>query len=179
MQRQQEEVHSGGQCQGDSDRQIGAAGGFPASGEGPAHGTPQAGCLSDWIRIQSAGGSEGDLGPKQLAWLGDAVWELHQRLRHCRSPKRSVELHNAVVAVVKAEAQARALALLEPQLTESERDLVRRGRNRAGKGPRRGDPAIYGKATGFETMVGWLFLQNPARLAQLLDQLDEADIDLK
>ncbi|MFL0781793.1 MAG: ribonuclease III domain-containing protein, partial [Prochlorococcus sp.] len=97
----------------------------------------------------------------------------------CRSRRRSADLHNAVVAVVKAEAQARALALLEPHLNESERDLVRRGRNRAGKGPRRGDPAIYAKATGFETMVGWLFLQNPARLAQLLDQLDEADIDLK
>ncbi|HBH74231.1 MAG TPA: ribonuclease III, partial [Synechococcales bacterium UBA10510] len=28
----------------------------------------------------------GELGPLQLAWLGDAVWELHQRLRHCRQP---------------------------------------------------------------------------------------------
>ena len=33
---------------------------------------------------------------------------------------------------------------------------------------------IYGKATGFETMVGWLFLQNPSRLAQLLAELEDA-----
>lgn len=58
-------------------------------------------------------------------------------------------------------------------LTEFESDLVRRGRNRAGRGPRGGDPAAYGKATGFETMVGWLYLHNPTRLAQLLDRLEE------
>ena len=53
-------------------------------------------------------------------------------------------------------------------------DLIRRGRNSAGRGPRRADAAIYGKATGFETMVGWLFLNNPARLADLFDHLENA-----
>ncbi len=114
-----------------------------------------------------------DLGALQLAWLGDAVWELHQRLRHCGRPGRGVDLHRAVVAEVKAEAQARALARLEPLLTQEERDQVRRGRNRAGPGPRRGDSAAYGQATGFETMLGWLFLRNPGRLAELLDHLEE------
>lgn len=133
--------------------------------------------MSDWIRIQSPCRSDIELGPLQLAWLGDAVWELHQRLRQCRSSRRSVDLHRAVVALVKAEAQAEALSNLEPHLTGKERDLVRKGRNRAGRGPRRGDSATYAKATGFETMVGWLFLHNPARLAQLLDQLEETDID--
>ncbi len=115
------------------------------------------------------------LGPLQLAWLGDAVWELHQRLRRCRLPGRSDVLHRAVVEEVRADAQARALERLEPWLDERERDLVRRGRNRAGRGPRHADPAVYGRATGFETMVGWLFLRNPERLAQLLDHLDETD----
>lgn len=113
-----------------------------------------------------------DPGPLQLAWLGDAVWELHQRLRHCQRAGRSRDLHRAVVGVVKAEAQAEALARLEPLLTDPERDWVRRGRNRAGRGPRRGEAAIYGQATGFETMLGWLFLRDPARLADLLDQLE-------
>jgi len=110
-----------------------------------------------------------------LAWLGDAVWELHQRLRRCRQPGRSADLHRAVVAEVRAEAQAAALARLEPLLRDGERDLVRRGRNRAGRGPRRGEAVIYGQATGFETMVGWLFLQDPRRLAELLDHLEETD----
>ncbi|MCS5700030.1 ribonuclease III [Cyanobium sp. FGCU-52] len=119
-----------------------------------------------------AGGPEP--GPLQLAWLGDAVWELHQRLRHCRQAGRSRDLHRAVVAEVKAAAQAAALARLEPLLTVGERDLVRRGRNRAGRGPRRGEAAIYGQATGFETMLGWLFLRDPARLAELLDLLESS-----
>jgi ribonuclease-3 family protein len=84
-------------------------------------------------------------------------------------------LHRAVVAEVKAAAQADLLERLDPLLTDQERDWVRRGRNRAGRGPRRGEASIYGRATGFETLVGWLFLQNPARLAELLDRLEEAD----
>jgi len=132
--------------------------------------------LSDWIRAQATQVGIADaLGPLQLAWLGDAVWELHQRLRHCRRPGRSDDLHRAVVAEVKAAAQADLLERLDPLLTEQERDWVRRGRNRAGRGPRRGEASIYGRATGFETMVGWLFLQNPARLAELLDRLEETD----
>jgi ribonuclease III family protein len=117
------------------------------------------------------------LGPLQLAWLGDAVWELHQRLRHCQRPGRSRDLHRAVVAAVCADAQAAALDRLERAgaLTSEELDWVRRGRNRAGRGPRRGEEALYGRATGFETMVGWLFLRNPSRLAQLLERLDDAD----
>jgi ribonuclease III family protein len=117
-----------------------------------------------------------ELGPLQLAWLGDAVWELHQRLRHCRQPARSRELHRAVVENVKAAAQAEALQRLEPLLNDAERQQVRRGRNRAGRGPRHGDAGLYGQATGFETMLGWLFLLNPPRLAELLDHLEETEV---
>ncbi|MCT0198277.1 ribonuclease III [Synechococcus sp. CS-1325] len=131
---------------------------------------------SDWLRQRPAvQGTE--LGPLQLAWLGDAVWELHQRLRRCREPGRSDSLHRAVVEEVRAGAQAAALLRLDPLLSELERDWVRRGRNRAGRGPRRADPATYGQATGFETMVGWLFLRNPGRLAQLLDHLEQPGPD--
>lgn len=132
--------------------------------------------MSDWIRAQkTSSGLTDAMGPLQLAWLGDAVWELHQRLRHCRHPGRPDDLHRAVVAEVKAAAQSELLSRIEPLLTEQEKDLVRRGRNRAGRGPRRGEASVYGRATGFETMVGWLFLQNPARLAELLDRLEETD----
>ena len=33
--------------------------------------------MSAWIQRQNTGARAGDLGPLQLAWLGDAVWELH------------------------------------------------------------------------------------------------------
>ena len=132
--------------------------------------------MSDWIRAQAGRGGADQLGPLQLAWIGDAVWELHQRLRLGARPGRSDVLHKAVVAEVRADAQSNLLAWLEQQdlLHAEELDLVRRGRNSAGRGPRRADAAVYGRATGFETMVGWLFLNNPVRLAEILDHLDRA-----
>jgi ribonuclease-3 family protein len=128
-----------------------------------------------WLSCLRADPPSGELGPLQLAWLGDGVWELHQRLRQCRIPGRSKALHRQVVAEVRADAQARALQRLEPLLREEELDWVRRGRNRAGRGPRHGDPATYGQATGFESLLGWLFLHDPQRLVELLDHLEEND----
>ena len=130
--------------------------------------------MTNWIRAQKPEGSPEKLATLQLAWLGDSVWELHQRLRNCSMSAKSKDLHIAVVSEVKATAQATALSVLEPYLDDQETKLVKRGRNKARKGPRGIDPAIYGKATGFETMVGWLFLKNPERLAQLFDRLDES-----
>ncbi|MEB3259819.1 MAG: ribonuclease III domain-containing protein [Cyanobacteriota bacterium] len=119
--------------------------------------------------------AEAELNVLQLAWLGDAVWELHQRLRHCQAPGRPNDLHNLVVARVRAEAQAKALERLRPHLRPGEESLVRRGRNRAGRGSRHQDGSLHGQATGFETMVGWLFLRDPRRLAELLDHLEDPD----
>ncbi|KGG12641.1 hypothetical protein EV05_1854 [Prochlorococcus sp. MIT 0601] len=118
-------------------------------------------------------GCPDDLGPLQLAWLGDAVWEMHQRIMFCKTPARSKDLHEAVVSKVNAESQAKALSRLEVYLTDVEKQLVRRGRNKVGRGSRKLDVAIYSQATGFETLIGWLFLKNPARLAQILDRLEE------
>ena len=132
------------------------------------------GGTAHWLAALPPPAPAAELGVLQLAWLGDAVWELHQRLRHSHSAGRAADLHRAVVSQVQAQAQAAALRRLEPLLTSQERDLVRRGRNRAGRGPRPGEAATYGQATGFETMLGWLFLRNPQRLAELLDHLDES-----
>ena len=128
--------------------------------------------MTNWIRWLRPSGSPEDLGPLQLAWLGDAVWEMHQRLRFCEKPARSKDLHLSVVALVKAEAQAQALETLEVFLTDTEKEFVRRGRNRVGRGSRKVNLAIYGKATGFETLIGWLFLKDPIRLAELFDRLE-------
>ena len=78
---------------------------------------------------------------------------------------------------MRAEAQSAALAFLEPHLNAAELDWVRKGRNAAGRGPRRVEPAIYGRASGFETMVGWLYLCNPARLQELLSHFQDSTLD--
>ncbi|WP_269615393.1 Mini-ribonuclease 3 [Prochlorococcus marinus] len=128
--------------------------------------------MTDWIRSYKSTISPDGLGPLQLAWLGDAVWEMHQRLRYCSTPMRSKDLHNAVVKEVNASSQAQAITKLKPFLTDTEKDLLRKGRNKAGRGPKNVDAATYAIATGFETIVGWLFLKNPNRLADLFDLLD-------
>ncbi len=136
--------------------------------------------MTDWIRLLQPSGCPDKLGPLQLAWLGDAVWEMYQRLRLCQKPAKAKDLHGLVVAQVKAEAQAKALGKIQIHLTDEERNFVRRGRNRVGRGTRKVNLAIYGKATGFETLIGWLFLKNPMRLAQLLDLLEQIELaDIK
>ena len=54
---------------------------------------------------------------------------------------------------------------------------VKRGRNRVGNRSRKINLAIYCKATGFETLIGWVCLKDPTRLAQLLDLLDQSEMD--
>jgi ribonuclease-3 family protein len=130
-----------------------------------------------WLLGLSPNPPLGDLGALQLAWLGDAVWELHQRQIRCRQPGRAEDLHRQVVAAVRAAAQAQALQRLQGLLSEAEQQLVRRGRNRAGRGPRSADPSIYAQATGFEALLGWLFLHDPPRLVELLDHLQDVDPD--
>ncbi|MGB6013580.1 MAG: ribonuclease III domain-containing protein [Nodosilinea sp.] len=49
---------------------------------------------------------------------------------------------------------------------------MRRGRNASSRGPKRVDSQIYQQATGFEALVGYLYLTNPSRLADLLSALD-------
>ncbi len=131
--------------------------------------------MTDWIRLLKPSGSPDELGPLQLAWLGDAVWEMHHRLRLCDKPAKAKDLHISVVSLVKAEAQALALDNIEIHLTDLERKFVKRGRNRVGRGSRKVDLAIYAKATGFETLIGWLFLKDPTRLAQLFDRLAQIE----
>ena len=117
-------------------------------------------------------GSPDEIGVIQLAWLGDSVWELHQRLRHVHFPLKSKELHLSVVNEVKAKSQAKSLSQIEHLLNANEIDLIRRARNKTKKNPRFSDPTIYSRATGFETLIGWLFLKDPKRLSTIFEYLE-------
>jgi len=117
-------------------------------------------------------GSPDEIGVIQLAWLGDSVWELHQRLRHVHFPLKSKELHLSVVNEVKAKSQAKSLSQIEHLLNANEIDLIRRARNKTKRNPRFSDPTIYSRATGFETLIGWLFLKDPKRLSTIFEYLE-------
>ena len=117
-------------------------------------------------------GTPDEIGVIQLAWLGDSVWELHQRLKYVHLPLKSKELHLTVVNEVKAKSQSKSLSQIEHLLNPNEMDLIRRARNKTKRYPKSSDPSIYSRATGFETLIGWLFLKDPQRLATLFEHLD-------
>lgn len=112
------------------------------------------------------------LSPVALAYIGDAVYELFVRGLFLLPPKRIQAFHQQVVNQVRAEQQALQAQRLLPLLTETEQDLLRRGRNASSRGPRRVDSQIYQQSTGFEALVGYLYLTDPARLMELLSRLD-------
>tara|TARA_B100000609_G_scaffold183270_1_gene165473 strand:+ start:57 stop:449 length:393 start_codon:yes stop_codon:yes gene_type:complete len=128
--------------------------------------------LKNWLNYLEPTKISFEIGVIQLAWLGDSVWELHQRMRFIKTPAKSRDLHLSVVKNVKANSQAESLMFLEPLLNEFEIDLVRRARNKTKRSPKGIHPNIYAKSTGFETLIGWLFLNNPKRLSDLFDKLE-------
>jgi len=117
-------------------------------------------------------GSPDEIGVIQLAWLGDSVWELHQRLRYVHFPLKSKELHLSVVNEVKAISQSKSLSQIEHLLNANEIDLIRRARNKTKRHPKASDPTTYSRATGFETLIGWLFLKDPQRLSTIFEYLE-------
>ena len=128
--------------------------------------------MNYWIQNLKPHGSPEEIGVIQLAWLGDSIWELHQRLRHVHIPLKSKDLHLSVVNEVKAQAQSKSLEDIEHLLNSFELNLIKRARNKTKRSPKSLDPTIYSRATGFETLIGWLFLKDPKRLSIIFEHLE-------
>jgi ribonuclease-3 family protein len=97
-------------------------------------------------------------GSLELAYLGDAIYDLRVRERLVRGGGRIGALHKGAVGKVCARAQAEALDRVEPLLTQQERAVVRRARNARQTTPHNVSPAIYHRATALEALVGYLYL---------------------
>jgi ribonuclease-3 family protein len=110
------------------------------------------------------------LSPISLAYVGDAVYELYVRQRYLFPPRRTHHYHQQVVAQVRAERQAEQLHAIQNDLTDEERDVIRRGRNATVRSPKRLDPKTYQEATGLEALIGYLYLTDPQRLFELLSR---------
>lgn len=117
------------------------------------------------------------LSPIALAYIGDAVYELYVRTKFLMPPKRMADYHSQVVTQVRAESQAVHLSVLLPYLVDSEKEILRRGRNACISKPRRLSRYTYQQATGLEALIGYLHLTNPDRLQELLAKLDFDLID--
>ncbi len=109
--------------------------------------------------------------PLTLAYIGDGIYELVIRTMVTGWGNRPVnELNKLSTAYVKAEAQAEMIIALKEELTEEEAEVFKRGRNAKpytkAKNATRAD---YHKATGFEALMGYLYLTGQTqRMLQLI-----------
>lgn len=116
----------------------------------------------------------GDLSPLVLAYVGDACFELYIRSRVvAENPKMPPQkLHRLTVGYVSASSQSDIIHGIWDNLNENERAVVKRGRNaKSGTSPKNADVVQYRYATGFETLVGYLFLAGETeRLLYILEK---------
>ncbi len=114
--------------------------------------------------MQGGGGmtekEAGLLNPLQLAYLGDTVWDMLIRSELIRKRFNVHHMHLEAVKYVSARGQTACLQRIQERLTETEAEVVRRGRNAHAKhpAPKNQDPGDYAAATGFEALLGYWYL---------------------
>ena len=109
--------------------------------------------------------------PLALAYIGDAIYELVIRTKVMNHGSMQVnKMHKRTAGLVKAEAQANFYKLLEEDLTDEEKAVYRRGRNaKSVTMAKNATMRDYRMATGFEALMGWLYLKgNIDRIAELV-----------
>ena len=94
-----------------------------------------------------------------LAYLGDAVYELLVREKLViHSHKTNGKLHFEATRFVSAKAQSEFVEKILGTLTPEELSVYKRGRNSDAVPPKNTDVAVYKRATGLETLFGYLYL---------------------
>jgi ribonuclease III family protein len=111
--------------------------------------------------------------PLNLAYLGDAVFELLVRTKIVKETNMSVNnLHKKAKSLVKAEAQAKMYHSIIDVLTEDELRVLKRGRNaKSFTSSKNASISDYRHATGVEALFGYLFLKGETeRMMQIFDK---------
>lgn len=118
------------------------------------------------------------LSPLQLAFVGDAVYELLVRTFLINKGLKVNELHKATIKYVKAKAQSSIVHLLEEILTDGEIYYVKKGRNtKTNSSPKNAEMIDYKYATGFECLLGYLYLTGQdSRLGELFENIANLEI---
>jgi ribonuclease III family protein len=107
-----------------------------------------------------------------LAYIGDSYYELKIRMYLIEQKMTNVnDLHKQAIRFTSGLAQAKIMNYLNDQnlLSETEIDLFKRGRNVSGPGRKNIDAKTYHLATGFESLIGGLYLTSKERADQLID----------
>jgi ribonuclease-3 family protein len=120
--------------------------------------------------------------PLTLAYIGDAVFEIIVRTLIVEKGQRAANtLHKHTTKIVCAQTQAKMIEAVFDNLTEEEQDIYRRGKNtKIHSSAKNASLTDYRKATGFETLCGYLFLKNDTpRITYIIRvALEKANIEL-
>ena len=117
----------------------------------------------------------------QLAYIGDSVWELIVRYNLIIRKLNVQHMHQKCIGLVNAHAQSEIIRSFFDDLSEQEKEIVRRGRNAHAKHPvpKNQNPDDYAMSTGFEALIGYLYItgQNE-RIFTLINQIKEVYPDV-
>lgn len=112
--------------------------------------------------------------PLALAYIGDGIYDLVIRSMVVGKGNTGAnQLHRQTSQLVKAHTQSEMIEVLLPELTEEELAVYKRGRN--AKSPtmaKNATMADYRRATGFEALMGYLYLEN--RMERMMELIKTA-----
>lgn len=130
--------------------------------------------MEDYLNITLGNDELLNLSSLALAHVGDGVYDLMVRAYLCKCGKATAGgLHRETVCRVSAPAQALAMDIIEPMLSEEELAVFRRARNtKVHFIPKHASRAQYQRATGFEALFGSLYLSGRhGRISELFDAI--------
>lgn len=113
------------------------------------------------------------LSPLQLAYIGDAVFELLVRTHLLERGLNVNELHREATKYVKAKSQSEIIHGISHILHEDEISYVKRGRNaKSNTAPKNANITDYRYATGLECLFGYLYLNGKdSRIEEIFKEI--------
>ena len=134
-------------------------------------------CMQEMFQMQEVEAET--YSPLALAYIGDCIFDLViKNLVLNRGNKQVKKLHKETSQIVQASSQSKMMRVLQDELTEEEHQFYKRGRNSKTISPAKNQSVTdYRRATGFEALMGYLYLQRRyERMLELikmgLDSLD-------
>ncbi len=127
--------------------------------------------MEELIKINKTDQEIDMMPPLVWAYIGDCVYELYIRTKLVNETNyKPHKLHIEAIKYVKAKSQAELLEKIYDNLTEEEKDIVRRGRNAENHHlPKNSNVQEYMYSTAFEALIGYLYLKKQnERIKQLL-----------
>lgn len=118
--------------------------------------------------------------PLTLAYIGDSIYDLVIKSLVVNRGNQPVQkLHQMTSSYVQAKTQSQMMRVIQEHLTEEEHGVYKRGRNAKSVSPAKNQSVTdYRRATGFEALMGYLYLrQEWQRMLELiklgLDSLEQ------